>query len=204
VKLHAIGDGAVRQVLDAYEALGDGEARSRRHRVEHIETISAADLARPARLGVVASMQPYHSDPAPAELLIWSTALGPDRASRGWPMRSLQSAGTVLAFGSDWPVRPFDPFLALHAAVNRRTLDGRPPGGWLPGERLSLPDALSAYTWGSAYAAHEESRRGVVFPGYFADLAVLDRDLLAEGPDAIAATRVTLTVVGGRVVHRTI
>jgi hypothetical protein len=119
-------------------------------------------------------------------------------------MRSLQSAGTLLAFGSDWPVRPFDPFLALHAAVNRTTLDGRPPGGWLPAERLSLPDALSAYTWGSAYAAHEESRRGVVFPGYFADLAVLDRDLLAEGPEAIAGTRVTLTAAGGRVVHRSI
>jgi predicted amidohydrolase YtcJ len=204
VELHAIGDGAVRQVLDTYDALGDGEARARRHRLEHIETISAADIPRPARLGVVASMQPYHSDPAPAELAMWSAALGPDRASRGWPMNSLQSAGAVLAFGSDWPVRPFEPFLALHAAVNRTTLDGHPPGGWLPAEQLSLPDALSAYTWGSAYAAHEEARRGVVSAGYLADLAVLDRDLLAEGADAITGTRVTLTVVSGRVVHRSL
>jgi predicted amidohydrolase YtcJ len=204
VKLHAIGDGAVRQVLDAYEALGDGEARSRRHRIEHIETISAADLPRPAHLGVVASMQPYHADPVPAELEMWSRALGADRASRGWPMGSLHASGTVLAFGSDWPVRPFEPFLALHAAVNRTTRDGQPEGGWLPGERLSVAEALSAYTWGSAYAAHEESRRGVVTPGYFADLAVLDRDLLAEGPSAILGTGVVLTVVGGRVIHRTI
>ena len=204
VKLHAIGDGAVRQALDAYEGLGDGEARSRRHRLEHIETISAEDLPRPARLGVVASMQPYHSDPAPAELAMWSRALGTDRASRGWPMGSLQASGAVLAFGSDWPVRSFEPFLALHAAVNRTTIEGVPPGGWLPAERLSLPDALSAYTWGSAYAAHEETRRGVVFPGHFADVAVLDRDLLAEGASAITGTRVTLTVVGGRIVHRSI
>jgi predicted amidohydrolase YtcJ len=204
VKLHAIGDGAVRQVLDAYERLGDGEARSRRHRLEHIETIAAEDMPRPARLGVVASMQPYHSDPAPAELAMWSRALGADRASRGWPMGSLHTSGAVLAFGSDWPVRSFEPFLALHAAVNRTTIEGVPQGGWLPAERLSLPDALSAYTWGSAYAAHEETRRGVVFPGHFADLAVLDRDLLAEGASTITGTRVTLTVVGGRIVHRTI
>jgi predicted amidohydrolase YtcJ len=204
VKLHAIGDGSVRQALDAYEQLGDGEARSRRHRLEHIETIAADDLSRPARLGVVASMQPYHSDPAPAELAMWSRALGTDRASRGWPMGSLHTSGAVLAFGSDWPVRSFEPFLALHAAVNRTTIEGVPPGGWLPAERLSLPDALSAYTWGSAYAAHEESRRGVAFPGHFADLAVLDRDLLAEGASAITGTRVTLTVVGGRIVHRSI
>jgi predicted amidohydrolase YtcJ len=204
VELHAIGDGAVRQVLDAYEALGDGEARARRHRIEHIETIDAADLPRLGALGVVASMQPYHSDPVPQELALWSAALGDDRAGRGWPIASLRAGGAVVAFGSDWFVRPFEPFLALHAAVNRTTADGEPAGGWLPHERIGIAEALTAYTWGSAYAAHEESRRGRITAGHFADLCVLDRDLLAEGPSAILGTRVMLTVVGGRVVHRTI
>jgi predicted amidohydrolase YtcJ len=204
VQLHAIGDGAVRQVLDAYEALGPREAGERRHRVEHIETIDPADLPRFGGLGVVASMQPYHADPNPRELALWTEAIGAERASRGWPWKTIQRHGGRLCFGSDWPVRPFEPFLALNAAVNRTTTDGYPPGGWLSHERLDLPDALRAYTWGSAYAAHEESRRGVVAPGYLADLAVLDRDLLGEGPGAIVGTRVVLTVVGGRIVHRTI
>jgi predicted amidohydrolase YtcJ len=203
VQLHAIGDGAVRQVLDAYESLGTGEARARRHRLEHIETIDSADIPRVGTLGVVASVQPYHSDPVGDELALWSTALGPDRASRGWPFASIRSHGAVLAFGSDWFVRPFEPFLALNAAVNRTTVDGEPRGGWLPHERIGLAEALTAYTWGSAYAAHEEGRRGRLAPGYFADVCVLDRDLLAEGPSAIVGTRVGLTVVGGRVVHRT-
>ena len=149
-------------------------------------------------------MQPYHADPNPGELALWTEAIGPDRAARGWPWKTIQGHGGRLCFGSDWPVRPFEPFLALNGAVNRTTPDGHPAGGWLPHERLGVPDALAAYTWGSAYAAHEESRRGVVAPGYLADLAVLDRDLLAEGPGAIIGTQVLLTVVGGRVVHRTI
>ena len=204
VELHAIGDGAVRQVLDAYEKLGEDEARERRHRIEHIETIDSTDLRRPGGLGVVASVQPYHADPQPDELALWAEALGDDRASRGWPLASLRSHGAVLAFGSDWFVRPFDPFLAINAAVNRTTVDGRPAGGWLPHERIGIEEALAAHTWGSAYAAHEETRRGRVAGGFFADLCVLDRDLLAEGPSAIVDTRVTLTVAGGRVVHRTI
>ena len=97
---------------------------------------------------------------------------------------------------------PFDPVAALHTAVNRQTRDGRPEGGWLPGERLPLPVALEAYTAGSAYAAFADHRRGRVAPGLDADLVVLDRDLLAAGPSAIIGTGVRLTVLGGRVVHR--
>ncbi|MDQ3870446.1 MAG: amidohydrolase [Chloroflexota bacterium] len=204
VEVHAIGDGAVRQVLDAYESLGPGEAGARRHRVEHIETIDASDLPRFGQLGVVASMQPYHADPDPVELALWSEAIGQQRARRGWPWKTIQAHGGRLCFGSDWPVRPFEPFPGLNAAVTRATADGEPHGGWLPHERLDLSDALAAYTWGSAYAAHDESRRAVVAPGYLADLAVLDRDLLREGPGAILGTRVLMTVVGGRVVHRLI
>jgi len=109
--------------------------------------------------------------------------------------------GGRLAFGSDWPVVPFDPFLALHGAVTRQTAAGKLAGGWLPKERLAIAKALAAATLGSAFAAHAETRRGMIVPGHDADLVVLDRDLLAEDPSAIAGTRVVATVVGGRIIH---
>jgi predicted amidohydrolase YtcJ len=108
----------------------------------------------------------------------------------------------VIALGSDWPVVPFDPFLALNSAVNRQTREGHPPAGWLASEKLSLPQALSAYGHGSAYAAFAETRRGTLRVGADADLVVLDRDILAEGPSSIIGTHVALTVVGGKIVHR--
>jgi predicted amidohydrolase YtcJ len=111
--------------------------------------------------------------------------------------------GGVVALGSDWPVVPFDPFRALNSAVNRQTVEGHPPGGWLASEKLSLPDALAAYSHGSAYAAHAEHRRGTIKAGMDADLIVLDRDILAGGPASIIGTKVALTVVGGEIVHAT-
>lgn len=199
LEIHAIGDAAVRTTLDAFELAGD--ARARRHRVEHIETIDPADIGRFGRLGVVASMQPFHADPSPGQIPVWAGALGPERAGRGWAWTSILRAGGVLAFGSDWPVVPFDPFIAVHGAVTRQTPGGEPPGGWLPAERLPLPAALSACTLGSAWAAHAEARRGTIAAGLDADLAVLDRDLLVEDPSAIVGTHVTATIVGGRLVH---
>ena len=175
---------------------------ARRHRVEHIETIHPADIGRFASLGVVASMQPYHGDPSPNQIGVWAGNIGPERASRAWAWTSIARAGGRLAFGSDWPVVPFDPFIALNNAVNRQTVDGEPAGGWLPAERLPLADALEAYTAGSAFAAFAEHRRGRVRTGLDADLVVLDRDLLAAGPSAIIGTGVRLTVLGGRIVHR--
>jgi predicted amidohydrolase YtcJ len=204
VEIHAIGDAGVRMALDAYERAGSGGAgdpRARRHRVEHIETIDPADLPRFGALGIVASMQPFHADPAPNQVGVWAANVGPARASRGWAWRSILDHGGRLAFGSDWPVVPFDPFLALHGAVTRQTPAGEPPGGWLPNERLTMAEALAAYTSGSAFAAHAETRRGMIVPGHDADLVVLDRDLLAEDPSAIVGTRVVATVVGGRIIH---
>ena len=202
VKLHAIGTAAVRQSLDAFEALGDGEARARRHRVEHIETLDPADLPRFAELGVVASFQPFHAVPDAGGVDMWSEQLGPALAGSGWRLKGLLASGAPLAFGSDWPVVPLDPFLEIHAAVNRQTTDGQPPGGFYPAEALTLPQALAAATWGSAYAEHAEGDRGSLEVGKLADLIVLDRDLLAEGPSATLGTRPVLTVVGGNVVHR--
>jgi predicted amidohydrolase YtcJ len=151
---------------------------------------------------VIASMQPYHGDPSPNQVDVWAANVGPKRAGRAWAWRSIHDAGGALAFGSDWPVVPYDPFIALNNAVNRQTTDGRPEGGWLPGERLPLDAALEAYTAGSAFAAFAEHRRGCVAVGLDADLVVLDRDLPAAGPSAIIGTGVRLTVLGGRVVHR--
>ncbi len=202
VELHAIGTAAVRQALDAYESLGAGESAARRHRIEHIETLDPADLPRFAEVGVIASMQPFHATPDAGQVRTWSGNLPPEVAASGWRLASILGSGARLAFGSDWPVVPFDPFLELHAAVNRRTVDGEPRGGFLPAEALTLPEALAVATWGSAHAEHADAERGSLAKGRLADLIVLDRDLLAEGPSAILGTRPILTVVGGRVVHR--
>ena len=216
VEAHAIGDRGVRLALDAFEHAaangpwtGDPHGRGaapgtheRRHRVEHIETIDPVDVPRFAHLGVIASMQPYHGDPSPNQISVWAGNIGPERASRAWAWRSLRDAGARLAFGSDWPVVPYDPFIALNNAVNRQTTDGRPAAGWLPGERLSIKHALEAYTAGSAFAAHADHRRGRVAPGMDGDVVLLDRDLPTAGPSAIIGTSVRLTVLGGRIVHR--
>ena len=203
LEVHAIGDRAIRTVLDAYErAATANPTRDRRHRVEHIETITRADIPRFAQLGVVASMQPYHADPSPNQIDVWAGNIGRERAGQAWSWASIRRAGGVVALGSDWPVVPFDPMIALNSAVNRQTIEGRPPGGWLPSEKLSLPEALAAYGHGSAYAAHADGERGTLRAGALADLVVLDRDILAQGPSSIIGTRVALTVVGGQVVHR--
>jgi predicted amidohydrolase YtcJ len=217
IETHAIGDRGVRMTLDAYEhALrangpwrGDPAGRgatpgthARRHRVEHIETIDAEDITRFAGLGVVASMQPFHADPSPNQIDLWAANIGADRASRAWAWATIRRAGGTLAFGSDWPVVPWSPWIAIHNAVARQTAAGEPQGGWLPGERLSVGAALEAYTAGSAYAAFEDHRRGRIAVGLDADLAVLDRDLLEEDASAIIGTRAVATVVGGRIVHR--
>jgi predicted amidohydrolase YtcJ len=202
VQIHAIGDGAVRLALDAFEqAAAANGPRDRRHRIEHIETIDAADIPRFASLGVVASMQPYHADPEPTQLNSYQSKIGPERASRGWPWNSIRRAGGRLAFGSDWPIVSFDPFLGLNSAVNRTTRDGRPAGGWLPHERLGLADALAAYTSGSAWAAHEDAVKGTLAPGMLADVVVLDRDLFAASPLEVIRASVQTTILGGQIVY---
>jgi predicted amidohydrolase YtcJ len=202
IQVHAIGDGAVRLALDAFEqAAAANGPRDRRHRIEHIETIDAADIPRFGSLGVVASMQPYHADPEPTQLESYGSRIGPDRASRGWPWNSIRQAGGRLAFGSDWPIVSFDPFLGLNSAVNRTTRDGRPAGGWLPHERLPLAEALAGYTSGSAWAAHEEAIKGTLEPGMLADVVVLDRDLLAAPVSEIIRASVQATILGGQVVY---
>jgi predicted amidohydrolase YtcJ len=204
VQIHAIGDGAVRRALDAFEraAAANGH-RDGRHRIEHIETIDAADIPRFGSLDVIASMQPYHADPEPTQLDSYGSKIGPERASRGWPWNSIRRAGGRLALGSDWPIVSFDPFLGLNSAVNRTTRDGRPAGGWLPHERLMLADALAGYTSGSAWAAHEDGIKGTLEPGMLADVVVLDRDLFTTPPSEIVAASVQTTILAGAIVYDT-
>jgi predicted amidohydrolase YtcJ len=200
VMVHAIGDRAIRTMLDVYERVArEHGARDRRFRVEHAQHVAAADVPRFGALAVLASMQPYHciDDGRWAERVI-----GPERAKTSYAFRALLDRGATLAFGSDWPVAPATPLEGIYAAVTRRTLDGAHPGGWVPEQKIAVEEALRAYTRGGAYASFTESEKGSLEPGKLADLVVLDRDLGAVAPDALADARVVATIVGGRVVYQ--
>lgn len=202
---HAIGDAAVRMTLDAYEAAAKANPapeRGRRHRIEHIETVDAADVPRFGKLGVIASMEPVHATPSPTPGDVWSTNIGADRAARGWLWASIARAGGRLAFGSDWPVMSLDPLAGLHVAVNRTTPEGLPAGGWLPAERLPIRDAVDAYTSDAAWASFDEQRKGLLARDMLADLVVLSDDIFADGATPLTEVRVMVTIVDGKVVYR--
>ncbi|MGQ9467647.1 MAG: amidohydrolase [Anaerolineae bacterium] len=198
--VHAIGDRANRLVLDALEALPPENRARLRHRIEHVQLLHPDDVGRLAALGVVASMQPIHAvQDAPMADRYW----GPARCATAYAWRSLLDAGTVLAFGSDCPVESPDPFLGIHAAVTRSRQDGYGgPKGWVPAQRITVEEAVRAYTWGAAWAAGLEDRLGTLTPGKWADLVVLDRDIFAADPSLIPQTRVLATMVGGQWTHR--
>lgn len=201
---HAIGDAAIRDTLDAYEAAAAANpapARGRRHRVEHVESPDRGDVPRFGQQGVVASLQPAHGFPPSADDP-WATNLGPERAARGWMSRSLARAGATLAFGSDWPVADIDPLVGIFVAVNRTTTDGEPEGGWTPGERLSLEDAIRAYTSNAAWASFDEQRKGRLEPDMLADIIILSKDLFALPPERLLEAEVITTIVDGKVVYR--
>jgi hypothetical protein len=203
VMIHAIGDGAIRQALDAYEhaaRVNPAPARGRRHRIEHIETTDPADIPRFGALGVIASMQPFHGNPSPNQIVVWAGNIGDERASRGWAYNSISKAGGRIVFGSDWPVVTPDPRMGLHVAVTRTTPDGVPAGGWYPGERVSLAQALEAYTSGAAYASFDEQRKGRLATGQLADIVVFSKDLFALPAGKLLDAEVTHTIVDGRVV----
>ncbi|HYN88414.1 MAG TPA: amidohydrolase, partial [Ardenticatenaceae bacterium] len=196
--VHAIGDRANRQVLDLYEQLRHSYGPALRHKIEHVQVIHPSDLPRLAQLGVAASMQTVHiaDDWQPADRF-WG-----ERSRYAYAVRSLLDHGTILALGSDAPVASANPMLGLFTAVARQDLREQPAGGWYPEERLSIHEALAAYTVGPAQVAGSADRLGRLLPGYLADFIVLDRDVTAVEPAAIKDTKVLLTVAGGRVVHR--
>ncbi len=199
VAVHAIGERANSLVLDIYDSVARAHgARDRRFRIEHAQHLRREDIARFAAQGVIASMQPVH--------LIddgeWAgKRLGP-RVTDSYVFRSLLDSGARLGFGSDWTVAPIDPLLGIYAAVTRRTRDGRNPGGWIPEQKISVEEALRAYTVTNAYGVFAESTRGMLRPGYRADLVLLDQDLFTIPPETINSVQVRVTIAGGRVAYQ--
>jgi predicted amidohydrolase YtcJ len=200
VVVHAIGERANGLLLDIYDSVGKAHGqRDRRFRIEHAQHLRRGDILRLARSGVMASMQPYHAldDGRWAEKRI-----GPERIKAMYAFRTLLDNGAHLGFGSDWTVAPLDPLLGIYAAVTRRTLDGKHPNGWVPAEKITVEEALRAYTTSNAYGVFAEGTRGKLAPGYRADLVILDRDLTAIAPESLDQAGVRTTVVGGKVVFQ--
>lgn len=198
VMIHAIGDRAIRTLLDVYQRVSEENGpRDRRFRMEHAQHIAPADVPRFKALGVIASMQPYHAidDGRWADRVI-----GAERAKGTYAFRSLLDAGATLAFGSDWFVAPPTPLEGIYAAVTRRTLDDRNPGGWVPEQKITVEEALRAYTRGSAVASFDEGRKGILARGMLADLVLIDRDLTTAPPETIRDATISMTIVGGTIV----
>jgi predicted amidohydrolase YtcJ len=199
VMVHAIGDSAIRDLLDIYlDAVDANGERDRRFRMEHAQHIAPEDIERFAVQEIIASMQPYHAidDGRWAEEVI-----GPERAQTTYAFRSLIDAGARVTFGSDWSVAPATPIEGIYAAVTRQTLDGANPDGWVPSQKVTVEQSLQAYTTDAAYASFEEDIKGMLKPGMLADFVLLDRDLTAIAPETIRATQIVKTIVGGEVVY---
>ena len=198
LSIHAIGDAAISLVLDQFErVVAENPAWDRRFRIEHAQHMAAREFERMAEMGVIASVQPFHAidDGRWAERKI-----GPERAKTTYAFRTFLDAGVPLAFGTDWPVAPLDPMRTVYAAVTRRTLDGAHPEGWVPEEKITVEEALRAYTAGSAYAEFAEAEKGRLVPGQWADLVVLSEDPFEIDAERLEEIRPVLTMVGGRVV----
>ena len=198
VIVHAIGDRANGTLLDIYERVArEKGARDRRFRIEHAQHLSPADIPRFGALGVIASMQPYHAidDGRWADRVI-----GAERSRTTYAFRSLLDAKAPLAFGSDWYVAPPTPLEGIYAAVTRRTLDDKHPGGWVPEQKITVEEALRAYTAGGAFASFMDREAGTLAPGMLADVAVLDRDLRTIPAEQIRHVKVVRTIVGGKTV----
>jgi predicted amidohydrolase YtcJ len=200
VVIRARGDRAVRMALDAYETISNSGSRNPlRYRIEGVDVISHADIPRFPRLGLIASIRPFAI--SPDFVSNWRRYLGPARLTRAFALNSLETSGAVLVFGSGWPELNLGPVLGIHTAVTRENLDGKPERGWNPDERLSLEEAIAAYTLGGAFCSHSEAVRGTVREGKLADLVVLSEDLFRIPRRRIAEIEAVLTLVGGRPVY---
>jgi len=201
VIVHAIGDRANDWLLDVYQEAAElnGPREDRRLRAEHAQHLTPGAIARFARQGVIASMQPFHAmDDAP-----WAEKrIGPERVRRSYAFRSLLDSGATLAFGSDWTVAPLDPLPAVAAAVTRRPPDGTHPEGWIPEQRITLEESLVAHTHGAAFAGYREGGTGQLRPGAYADLVILGGDLFHTPPADLATLGVDATYVEGEEVFR--
>jgi predicted amidohydrolase YtcJ len=199
VVVHAIGDKANETMLSIFEQVTQNNGpRDRRFRIEHAQHLRMQDIARFRRAGVIASMQPYHA----ADDGRWAEKrIGAERCKGTYAFRSLLDSGATLAFGSDWTVAPLNPLQGILAAVTRQTLDGKHPQGWIPEQKITVEEAVRAYTVGSAYAEFQETAKGTITPGKLADLVILSRDIFTIDPKGIGGVRAELTIVDGRVVY---
>jgi predicted amidohydrolase YtcJ len=200
LNIHAIGDRANAALLDIFDAVAQQNGkRDRRSRIEHAQHLRPQEISRIATTGVIPSMQPYHAidDGRWADKVI-----GAERARYTYAFRSLLDAGARLAFGSDWSVAPAEPLAGIHAATTRRTLDGAHPGGWVPEEKITVEEALAAYTRNGAYASFEEGIKGTLAPGKLADMVLLDQDITRIAVEDIPETSVVRTIVDGVTVYR--
>jgi predicted amidohydrolase YtcJ len=199
VMIHAIGDEANWRILEIYRQVTDKDGtRDRRFRIEHAQHLRSSEIPRFAQQNVIASMQPYHA----ADDGRWcEKRLGAQRTNGTYAFRSLLDSGAVLAFGSDWTVAPLNPLTGIKAAVTRQTLDGKHPNGWVPEQKISVDEAVRAYTGGSAYAEFADTVKGTITPGKLADLVILDQDIYTIDLGRIDQARVVLTIVDGKVVY---
>ncbi len=198
--IHAIGDAAIRMILDLYAEVEktNGRRAGRRWRIEHAQHIHPAEFERFSKLGVIASMQPYHA----IDDGRWALKrIGTERGKGTYAFRTLLDKGARLAFGSDWTVAPINPLEGIYAAVTRATLDGKNPGGWYPEQKITLEEAIEAYTMGSAFAEFSEESKGSLTVGKLADVVVLDADLWAIPAEKIKDVKVVATLVGGNTVY---
>lgn len=197
--IHAIGDKANFIILNIFEkAIAQNGARDRRWRIEHAQHLRSEDIERFGKLGVIASVQPYHAidDGRWAE-----EKIGKERCRTTYAFKSLLDKGAILALGSDWPVAPLNPLESIYAAVTRQTTDGKNPGGWFPEQKISLEEAIKGFTWNGAYTEHSEKTKGSIEEGKLADLVVLNKNLFKIAPEKIKDSRVTMTIVGGKIVY---
>ncbi len=199
VVVHAIGDRANALLLDIYDSVAAAHgARDRRFRIEHAQHLRVEDIGRIARTGVIPSMQPYHA--ADDGRWAWKR-IRPEQMAGTYAFRSLLDAKARLNFGSDWPVATLEPLQGIWTAVTRQTLDGKNPQGWLPAQKITVDEALRAYTANNAYGVFAESRRGTLAVGKLADFVMIDRDLRKVPADSIRVARIRTTVVGGKIVY---
>jgi len=196
---HAIGDRANAFMLDLYERIKKANSPwERRFRIEHAQHIRREDINRFAKIGVIASVQPYHC----IDDGVWAEKrIGPERIKTTHPYKSLIKSGAVVAFGTDWPVAPLNPLYGIYASVTRQTVDGKYPNGWIPEEKLSVEDAIKCYTLNAAYASFEEKIKGSIEIGKLADLVVLSDDILSIDPSDIKNVQVEKTIFNGEIVY---
>jgi predicted amidohydrolase YtcJ len=195
IATHAIGDAANAQIISVYEQLSKKYGRDRRWRIEHFQIVDPADIPRIAPAGIIASMQPTHQT---SDRLMTEKRLGPNRLKGAYAWQTVLRSGAKLAFGSDFPVESPSPFPGLFAAISRQDINGQPPGGWIPSERLTFEQALHAFTRGAAYAGFAEDRIGALEPGKWADFILVDRDPTKVNPRELARTQVLETWVAGK------